>query len=58
MNIKLYNIEKKLLSLEERAESASPAMKTWLRSGYKLLLEEKRRLIKSAEKKENQDSLI
>ena len=59
MNIKLHNIERKLLSLEERAKSASPAMKNWLRSGYRLLLIEKRRLIKSAQKiKVNQDSLI
>ena len=58
MNNRIYNIDAKLSKLEQQAQGASPTYKNWLRSGYKLLLEEKRRLIKSAEKKENQDSLI
>ena len=59
MNNRIYNIDAKLSKLEQQAQGASEGMKKWLRIGYRLLLDEKKRLLKSAEKKEsNQDSLI
>ena len=52
MDNKLYNIEQKLKKIEQDAVGKSPSYKNWLRMGYKLLLVEKARLIKSAQKQE------
>ena len=53
MNNRLHDINAKLKKIEQSAVGKSPAYKNWLRQGYKLLLEERKRLIKSAKKQEN-----
>ena len=52
MNNKITAIDIKLKDIELRAKNASEAMKAFLRVGYRLFLEEKKRLIKTGEKEE------
>ena len=57
MDTRIYNIDTKLKKIEQDAVGKSPAYKGWLRVGYKLLLLEKKMLIKSAEKQEQTTKL-
>ena len=47
MNNRIIYINERLKQIEQEAVGASEALKTYLRIGYRLLLEERRKLIKT-----------
>lgn len=51
MNNELLKINEKLKDIELRAKGSSEAMKGFLRVGYKLLLEKRKRLVSKLEQK-------
>jgi hypothetical protein len=53
-NNRIIYINKCLLDIEKEAVFASESMKLFLRQGYRLLLDEKKKLIETAQKEEMQ----
>ena len=54
MNNRILYINKRLKEIEEEAKTSSETMRIFLRQGYRLLLDEKRKLIETAEEEEMQ----
>ena len=54
MNNRILYINKRLKEIEEEAKTSSETMRIFLRQGYRLLLDEKRKLIEAAQKEEMQ----
>ena len=54
MNNRILYINNRLKEIAEEAKTSSETMRIFLRQGYRLLLDEKRKLVETAKKEEMQ----